>query len=488
MKNKALGYLIFLKEKRNGDIKGRGCADGRPQRLFKSKEETSSPTAITESIFITGLIDAQENRDVAIVDIPGAFLQTNASSNTIIKLQGAIVKIMLKINPEWRKYVIYEGKNSTPTIYSEAIKALYGTVDAAKLFYDNLQHVLVKELGFTTNDYDACVVNKEINGDQCTIVWHVDDLKISHKDKNVVTSIIDELSKRFGNIMPLSIHRGKVHEYLGMLLDYTTPGQLKITMYPYIEGIIDNAGGIYKSGAGSATPAPDHLFDIRSCDEDDNKLLSKQEKEEYHTITAQLLYLSKRGRPDLQQSVTFHCTRVNHPDMDDQKKLARTVKYLHNTIHLPLILSMNNNGISEWWVDASFAVHNDMRSRTGVMFSLGKGAVYCASTKQKIMTTSSTEAELVGVADAMPKILWCRYFMESQGCNVQDVYVYQDNQSAILLENNRRKSVSKGTRHVKIKYFFITDKVKNNEVKILYCPTKEMIGDSIPNHCKDHSL
>ena len=67
--------------------------------------------------------------------------------------------------------------------------------------------------------------------------------------------------------------------------------------------------------------------------------------------------------------------------------------------------------------------------------------------------------------------------MEGQGCTVEDVYVYQDNQSAILLETNGRKSVGKGTRHVKIKYFFVTDKVKYNEMKIIYCPTKEMMAD-----------
>ena len=77
-----------------------------------------------ESIFITSLIDAQENRDVAIVNISGAFLQTAVSDNTIIKLQGTIVKIMLKINPSWRKFVVLVGKKQVPTIYSEAIKTL----------------------------------------------------------------------------------------------------------------------------------------------------------------------------------------------------------------------------------------------------------------------------------------------------------------------------------------------------------------------------
>ena len=66
--------------------------------------------------------------------------------------------------------------------------------------------------------------------------------------------------------------------------------------------------------------------------------------------------------------------------------------------------------MAHWWVDTSFAVHEDIRSRTGMHMSLGKGTVYSASVKQKINTASSTEAELVGVADALPKIVWTRYF------------------------------------------------------------------------------
>ena len=179
-------------------------------------------------------------------------------------------------------------------------------------------------------------------------MFYVDHFKILHIDQNVVTAIIDKLSKTYGDIIPLSISRGNIHDYLGMTFDCTNPGKLTITMYDYINGVIENAGENYKTGPGSATLAPDHLFEIREPNDDDNQLLTKEEKEKYHTITAQCLYLSKRGRPDIQQSIAFHCTRVNHPTMDDQKKLTRTIKYLVATIHIPLILSMNKNNVSEW--------------------------------------------------------------------------------------------------------------------------------------------
>ena len=128
---------------------------------------------------------------------------------------------------------------------------------------------------------------------------------------------------------------------------------------------------------------------------------------------------------------------MQNPDRDDQKKLGKTVKYLTETAHLPLILSINSTGVAEWRIDAAFAIHDDMRSRTGAMGSLGKGAFYASSLRQKTMASSSTEAELVGVSDTLLKILWCRMFMDAQGCVVEDVYVYQDNQSAILLEKMR---------------------------------------------------
>ena len=87
VRNKALGYLMFLKEKRTGEIKSCGCVDGRSQRLYKSKAKTSSPIVATESIFISSVNDAKEGRDVAHVDIPGAFLQTEASDGTLPALQ-----------------------------------------------------------------------------------------------------------------------------------------------------------------------------------------------------------------------------------------------------------------------------------------------------------------------------------------------------------------------------------------------------------------
>ena len=168
---------------------------------------------------------------------------------------------------------------------------------------------------------------------------------------------------------------------------------------------------------------------------------------------------------------------MTKPDEDDWKKLIRAVKYLNGTKDMMLTLNATKNKHCEWWVDASYAVHLDMKSHTGCAFSIGSGMPICSSTKQKLNTKSSTEAELVGADDAMPNLLWVSYFLHEQGYQSNIPVMYQDNKSAILLEQNGTKSSSKWTKHINIRYFFITDRINNGELTIKYCPTDEMIGD-----------
>jgi hypothetical protein len=118
-----------------------------------------------------------------------------------------------------------------------------------------------------------------------------------------------------------------------------------------------------------------------------------------------------------------------------------------------------------------------MKSHTGGYFSLGKGAVYATSTRQNLNTKGSTEDELVAVSDVLPQVIWTRYFLRHQGYDVGEATVYQDNKSAILLERNGKRSSGRRTRHINIRYFFITDRIKCGEVGVVYCPTDDMVGD-----------
>jgi hypothetical protein len=133
--------------------------------------------------------------------------------------------------------------------------------------------------------------------------------------------------------------------------------------------------------------------------------------------------------------------------------------------------------IVKWWVDASFATHKDCRGHTGATMSLGCGSVIGISKKQKINTRSSTEAELVGVDDVAPQMMWTRYFMEEQGMKIEESVLHQDNLSAMLLQKNGKESRSKRTKHIRVRYFFIKDRITSGDITLKHCPATEMIAD-----------
>jgi hypothetical protein len=321
-----------------------------------------------------------------------------------------------------------------------------------------------------------------VNGNQITIQFHIDDLKISHIKQSVIDSVLDDLNKEFGTSKkPLAANTGDIHDYLGITIDYSEVGKVIFTMYDYLEDILAEMPDDMNGGA--PTPASDNLFDV----DDESPLLNEKESDFFHRTTARLLFAAKRGRPDLQVAVAYLCTRVKCPSQSDYCKLTRVIKYLRRTISIPLVLGWDGSGQLKWSVDASFAIHKDMRSHTGAILSLGQGALLSMSMKQKINTKSSTEAELVGVDDAMNFVEWIQLFAEQQIRSINDdsilnkigsdVVIQQDNTSTIQLVNNGKQSSTKRTHHINIRYFYVTSKIKSGCIRVIYHPTKQMVSD-----------
>ena len=169
---------MFITEKRNGDIKARKVANGGKQRTYDSYERSdgSLPTVATDSIFMTGVIDAKDMRAIAILDIANAFLHAENDEKIPMLLRGRLAEMMVQVDPSmYRKYVTYS-PNGQAMLYVRLSKALYGMLRAALLFYKRLRSDL-ENMGFEVNPYDPCVANKMVNGHQMTMCWHVDDLE-----------------------------------------------------------------------------------------------------------------------------------------------------------------------------------------------------------------------------------------------------------------------------------------------------------------------
>ena len=107
---------------------------------------------------------------------------------------------------------------------------------------------------------------------------------------------------------------------------------------------------------------------------------------------------------------------------------------------------------------------------------MGTGGSYAGSSKQKLNTKSSTESDISGVYDLLNQVIWTRHFLQQQVNNIHDNIIYQDNQSTIELDKNGRQLSSKRTRHINIRYYFITSRITNQEASMKLCPTLDMIG------------
>ena len=176
-------------------------------------------------------------------------------------------------------------------------------------------------------------------------------------------------------------------------------------------------------------------------------------------------------------TIAFLTSRGGKSDEDDCKKSERIMFYVHNTLQLKLKLSVKFMNSIKWWIDALYRVRQDVKSHTDGSLSLGRGVLFSKSTKQKLNSKSSTEAELATSSEVLPQILWTRYSLEDQEVDVRESVLYQDNTNAIQLERNGKASGGQRTTHINIIYFFIKDRVESGEVIIIYCPTEDMIAD-----------
>jgi hypothetical protein len=440
-------------------------ADGRPQKNMYDKSETASPTLATDAMMLTVMADAHEARDVGTADVAGAYLKVAMKDFVLMKFTGASVDILCEMNPEYVKYVCIE--NGEKVLYVRLLKAIYGCVKSALLWYEMFSETL-KEIGFVINPYDPCVANCMIEGKQCTIAWYVDDMKISHVNPCVVTDIINKLEAKFGK---MTVTRGKEHMFLGMKIRYTEQRTAIITMKQYLQEAISESGlNITKK---VATPARKYLFDV----DETSPPLNKEEGEAFHSVVVKLLFVSLRARMDLLLAIGFLCTRVSKSTRQDQMKLKRVLEYINATMDLEYTLEADDLEKMRTWVDASYAVHPDMKSHTGGLMSFGTGGLLCKSTKQKLNTKSSTEAELVGASDYLPNTLWVKMFLKKQGFTVSENIFKQDNKSAIKLEKNGRSSAGQRSRHINVRYFWIKDRVRQEGISIRHCPTLQMLAD-----------
>lgn len=159
-------------------------------------------------------------------------------------------------------------------------------------------------------------------------------------------------------------------------------------------------------------------------------------------------------------------------------KLNRVLGYLAKTIDSKLRYSGKGDPVvkPECYIDASHAVHDDRTSRTGVVITLAGAVIGAWSGKQKLVSKSSTEAEIIALTDGMSHVLWVSLWLQGQGFDVKPVVIYQDNESVLALMKAGKKP-SQRTKHMDIKYFFAKNRVEIGDITVKHMPTELMLAD-----------
>ena len=460
---------LFLKEKYTATgefdkLKARLVAGGHRQDrdVF---ENISSSTVSTSAVMMVAGIAALEQRSVAVVDFPGAYLNSVLPTDhpdVFMKLNKDLARYACNINPEYLSYIRDDG-----SLVVKLKKALYGCVQSAKVWYDTLTGKL-HQLGYTKNKTDECVMNKiDMEGHQVTIVIHVDDIFISAANSKSLDRELEILEKTFGE---LTIDKGPIVNYLGMTMDYRGGGgKVKITMKGFIDEFLSDMDGVIDGT--SDVPAGKNLFEPG-----DGGTIKQDRKEFFHSTVARLLYLAKRVRPDILVAISYLAKRVQQPNELDEKKLHKVVRYIRGSRDLGITLQPHSVISILAYIDASHAIHWNHRGHTGMVISMGRGPIYVKSSSQKINTKSSTESELVGLSDSIGQVVWTREFLIEQGYNVQPATIYQDNTSTMQLVKNG-KSNSERTKHIATRFYFVKDRVDRREVHIEHLSTGDMIAD-----------
>jgi len=203
-----------------------------------------------------------------------------------------------------------------------------------------------------------------------------------------------------------------------------------------------------------------------------------KDKKRFVAIVMALMYAVVRVRVDGLFTVGYLSTKCANPTRDDEHALDHALRYFNATIDMEMEFKPESLEVHAW-VDASFMLHPDKKGQTGVAIRIGKHGpcVSARSSKQKMITTSSTDSEVLSAFEAMPQITIARQLIEAFGYDTTPI-LHQDNKSAITMMHNGQGS-AKHTKHFDMRLQFLKEAISNGEIELEYTPTEEMVADML---------
>ncbi len=213
-------------------MKARLVAGGhRQDRSLYSDQETSSPTVSLTAVFAQAAIAAHRGDFVMTLDHKAAYLNATMKGPEVrMMLSSEVSEMLCEVCEEYKAY-----RRNNGTILVQLQKALYGCIQSAVLWYEELSSTL-EGLGYCRNPYDKCVYNKVSDGKTNTILVYVDDLLLTSSKQSDLELVANALRERYGGV---TVRSGQEHNFLGINWDFRTPGEVSLSMEGYVSNILN---------------------------------------------------------------------------------------------------------------------------------------------------------------------------------------------------------------------------------------------------------
>jgi hypothetical protein len=431
--------------------------------------EKSSPTSSLEAVYILLSIKVTENMELESFDVPSAYLNASLQPGRfhMMAIDKHIAKLLIRVDPRAREFIQPDG-----SILVEIRRSLYGLPEASKLWYDYFTKALTLG-GYTICPHDPCLFLRKRGSEISIIALYVDDCLHIWKGNNIYRELYAALrNAKLPDLKVDKLEGDKSVSFLGLNITMMRDRTLTVNQSGYLKNLLEEHGN-FKTFP--VTPCTDQLFKITDVKESEDA-----EAVESTPFASKLMKTRycERTRPDICLPLAVLQTKMRNPNEQDDQLLDRVIAYLEGTKDKSMKIRKCDMQLHAY-MDASFAVHSNRVSHSGIHFTLGKygNTVLCKSIKQKTVATSSTEAELVCIFDGMDYLVWMRNVLEFLGYKQGTTTIYQDNTSTITMAYMGRGGSGSRTRHIDIKYFYIKQFLDSKALEIDHLGRDNMTAD-----------
>ena len=436
---------------------------------WESIRDTYAPTVNAKTINMLLALATQTGMILYGLDIFGAFITADIDEPVYMRL------------PE--NLAPKDSEGNTPIWKLK--KTLYGLSRAPKAFYDDLSKYLLQN-GYERCPVDPCLYKKtESETRQIFFAIHVDDFAVAATHQDLIDDLCCTLKSKY-----TITETDNLESFLGIHIKrYGT--NLYLSQPGHIQRIVAEAK-INTDHKDVWTPMS---TDFNDADQNTSPPLSSDMKKNYYKLLGMLLYVL-RTRPDVSYSINRLATRTAIATEMDYKCLQRVAAYLHTTSDKELVYCCEDTHQVKTfarlyaWSDAAFLTHSDSKSHSGTCFSLGEssGSFYSRSTKQSMVTLSSTESELYSAVEATKDIQYFRALLKWAGFEqLEPTPLFVDNKSLIVLAQQFSGN-HKRVRHFLARINYMIEQVELHTVKLVHLAGTELKADLLTKPLPRHSF